>query len=52
MSAMKLSTNKSIHLLSRSNHTMCTKVVAHSKLISGFTVTEFVTYIFGGLVPN
>ena len=43
---------KPIHLLCRSNHTMCTVVTGKHKLSSATTVSDFESYVFGGLVYN
>ena len=50
--AYSLYAEKEIHPLCRSNHTMCTVVSKKKTTSNGVTVTDFTSYIFGGLVPN
>ena len=38
--------------MKRTNHTLVTIAASQTKTSNGMIITDFVSYVFGGLVPN
>ena len=52
LTAVNLHKDKEVHVMKRTNHTLVTISTSHTKTTNGVIITEFVSYVFGGLVPN